>query len=257
MAKVAYVAVPLDQYIEQRMTDSTMHFSDPFLEALGAWQNGWAEDQTRRISLAEDLAREAVSLPAMFRTVTTRCWRKRFLYPGELSPLFLEPGELRDGPTSWTTDRNFANSFKGIWRAGAITAAIFEHQPLPEEIILNVGALWKNADFVAAADRYRQSDMPFSAALSHFADRQGEVVLDAPMTVPDIVALSGFGSELEELLAGSDFESEADQNKISAELARRGIYPGISPVLLDDEGARRVVLGVVERMRGVLRRHRP
>lgn len=233
-----------------------MTYSGSLMTALGAWQNGWSEDQGRRIVLADELAREAILLPAKFHTVESPCLRKRFLYPGELTPLFLDPGELRDGPTSWTTDRDFANNFKGIWREEAVTAAIFEHQPTADEIILNVAALWADSEFCAAAERYRLSDGPFSNALIHFADRQGEVILDAPMTVADIVGLSGFGSELETLFADSPFGDEENQKAMAVALAKQGIYPGISPILLDDDGARRVMLGVIERMRGLLHSRR-
>ena len=92
------------------------HFPDSFLEALGSWQNGWGEDQARRISLAQVLIKESQTIPSEFRTVSSACFHKRFLMTGEVVPLLLR--SLHDGVTSWSTDRKFAEEFKCRMRPG-------------------------------------------------------------------------------------------------------------------------------------------
>lgn len=97
-----------------------MNFSDKFLSALGRWQRGWREDSTLRLEIASELETEIAEtgLPAQFQAVNETCYRKRFLVPnnpqngGDLGPLFLN-GFLQEGVASWTTEKRFAQEFKG------------------------------------------------------------------------------------------------------------------------------------------------
>ena len=122
-------------------------FSDSFFEALGAWQRGWREDQAERIKRAKNLLREADSLPTQFRTVSAPCFRKRFLYIGDFSRLLAPDGFVPDGIASWTLDADFADTFKGVEREGAVTAAIFRCEPDMDEVVVSIPALWASEEF--------------------------------------------------------------------------------------------------------------
>jgi len=103
-------------------------FTDEFLCALGAWQNGWGEDQARKESLAAELAQVSASLSAQYRTVSAPCYRKRFIHKGETVDIVL-CNERDEGIASWTTDLRFAERMKGLVIENAISAAIFRHVP--------------------------------------------------------------------------------------------------------------------------------
>jgi hypothetical protein len=173
-------------------------FDDELLAAIGAWQNGWREDQDRREGLASRLVNAAASLPREFRTAGGECFRKRFLHHGELVDIVLRD-EKHEGVTSWTLDERYAERFKGLVRNGAVTAAIFAHRPTEDEVIVNIEALWANAGFVAAVESYAERHGEMYQALLNFRSLQGEVVLRAPLRGSEIRWLTGVSSPFDEL----------------------------------------------------------
>lgn len=67
-----------------------MNFDDQLLDAIGAWQKGWREDQEFRKSLSADLLNATQNLHDRFRTARgANCYRKRFLHQGELERLIM------------------------------------------------------------------------------------------------------------------------------------------------------------------------
>ena len=199
-------------------------FTDALLLAINAWQNGWREDQARKAVLAATLQEHTASLDLSFRSVTTPCFRKRFVHKGELVSLLLKDN-LDEGMTSWTTDQRFAERFKGFAREGAVSAAIYCHTPLPEEVVVDVGALWQSGEFVTAADAFRARHADNSKALFHFRDRQSEVVLTAALKGSEIVALSGASSPFDELCDTAGIPEEERDAKFR-QLIKDGVYPG-------------------------------
>jgi hypothetical protein len=176
-----------------------MEFPDSALNALGAWQRGWREEQTLRQSLATNLLDATRGLDAKYRVVDVPCYRKRFLHSGELVSVILK-NELDEGVVSWTTKLEFAEKFKGIVRADAVTGAVFHHIPRPNEVVLNISALWSNPEFVCAVDDYKQRGGVNADALIHFFKYdQGEVILNAPLRGSEIVRLSGTPSAFDDL----------------------------------------------------------
>ncbi|MEW6645122.1 MAG: hypothetical protein AB1586_31795 [Pseudomonadota bacterium] len=93
------------------MANETFTFTDELLDALGAWQRGWRENQALKKPIAEKLVLEAAKLPARFCAVPNACYRKRFLYKGDMEPLVMFGG-LDDGVASWTMDRVFDGRIK-------------------------------------------------------------------------------------------------------------------------------------------------
>lgn len=232
------------------------HFSDGFLEALGSWQNGWGEDQVRRVSLAEVLLKESQTMPSEFRTVSSVCYRKRFLLTGEVVPLLLR--SLHDGVTSWSTDRRFAEEFKYRMRPGTITGVVFQYNPKPGDVILNISTLQTDPEFRSAAESYCRRALPMANALFNFVGSrdQHEVVLNAPLNPKDIVTLSGeTNTSFNEFCNGVNLPVLLEDSAWKALLAR-DLQPE-APSLIRDEAAQAAVLRAIERFEHLLgRAHR-
>lgn len=172
-----------------------MTFSDQFLGALGAWQNGWGTDQTRRKHLGSDLLLASKkSLPSQFKTANGQtCYRKRFIHEGELKEVFVDDA-FDENVASWTFNLEFARKFRGLksYDEGAITAAVFKCNPADEDVVVNIPALWKDVTFVATAESYLKRTGPFARALFNFQEQndQEEIVLTASLRGSSIIAVS-------------------------------------------------------------------
>ncbi|CCG94593.1 hypothetical protein MARHY1113 [Marinobacter nauticus ATCC 49840] len=187
-----------------------MSFSDDFLSILGAWQRGWNEDQETRLQLADKLKTSAKNLPNEFKQVHGPCYRKRFLHYGELFEIIMVD-EKDEGLTSWTVCQKYAENFKGLHRPDAVSAAIFEHSPKADEVVLNICALWDAPSFLDSAKQYQRNGGENADAIFNFKASQGEVILSAPLKGSEIVALTGASSPFDELCDKAGIpESERD-----------------------------------------------
>ena len=230
---------------------STFTFSDSFFQTLGEWQNGWAEDQSRRVQLAVAISQEAQALPLEFRKVSVPCYRKRFLHSKDVIPLFLR--NLHDGVTSWSTNRETAEEFKYRMRPGTITGAVFKYEPTDGNVVLNIPALWDDSSFSSGAEAYRNRNMPFAAALFNFRrdHDQFEIVLDAPLNPEDIVTLTGeTNTSFEEFCRAAGLPLMLEDPAWKA-LVKNDLQPQ-APSLLRDEAAQTVILRAVERLEHLL-----
>lgn len=171
-------------------------FTTEFLDALGRWLRGWKQDPVARAPIAAALERHAAQLPDRFRAHDgSPVFRKRGLYRSEdqkeLLPLILG-GKLDEGSvTSWSSDLGFLDSFGEKFDHGspdAVAGAIFRHIPQPDEIILNIPALWTDAEFVKSAEQYRATGGAQAKALFYFTGEleQSELVLRAPLRRDEI-----------------------------------------------------------------------
>jgi len=209
------------------------HYPDEFLTALGEWQRGWGEEATGRLRTTARLSAAISTLhnapPEIFQC-SARCYRKRFLVPnneqngGDMVPLFFH-GEIEEGFASWTTDFAFARFiFKKEARPGEF-GAIFAVQPLPEDVVLNISALWSRADFVSAVESYSVRGGTESAALKNFKDRQSEVILKAPLRLDDVVALCVQIPSLEDLCAQVGVQEDSLVEAVWALMVKRAWLP--------------------------------
>jgi hypothetical protein len=215
-----------------------MKFNDDFLEALGGWQRGWREKQNEKAIRTAALVRTLRNVPEHLRSVAVPCYRKRFLLNSELQPLFLG-GEIDEGISSWTADIAFARNFHGFWREGTF-ASIFCRKPLPEEVLLNVEALWTDDTFVAAAEAFRGRGGTNNEALFNFRDSQREVILDAKLWPHEVVGFTGKSSSFEELCQMAGVTTPEGMDKAFQALAKAGEYPE-EPAWINPEAAQRVI----------------
>ncbi|MBR8333834.1 hypothetical protein KDW69_19485 [Burkholderia ambifaria] len=227
-----------------------MDFTQQLVEAIGAWQNGWRENQERREALAIALMKETADLPDRFKTVSGPCYRKRFIHKGELAQIVLA-NERNEGLVSWTTDQVFAERFKNRYREGAVSGAIFRHTPAASEVVVNIPALWGSAEFVAAADQYRNANGRYAKALFNFADTQGEVVLSAPLKGSEIIALTGASSPFDDLCDQAGIDDEQERGRIFKILADRGEYPG-EHRFIGEAASQRVIQKTIEKIQNLI-----
>lgn len=227
-----------------------MKFSDKFLSAIGGWQRGWREDKDRRLVLAEELnaAVIAENLPIQFRSAGTTCYRKRFLVPnnpqndGDLGPLFLN-GAIDEGLASWTTDKKFAQDFKDPLRNGTF-AAVFAHLPQPEEVLVNIPALWANNAFDEAVKAFYVRGGSNVDALMHFKFRQGEIVMKAPLKYEELAGICGKSSPFDILCEAAGLITNEEKDDFWKKLVEANKFPE-EPTWL----TREATLAVLDRAR--------
>ncbi|WP_177337267.1 MULTISPECIES: hypothetical protein [Klebsiella pneumoniae complex] len=220
-----------------------MGFTDEFFFALSNWQNGWREDQNKRDLLANDLLDTAQCLDKKFKSVTSPCYRKRFLHQGELIEIVLVD-QKHEGVVSWTLDKKYAEIFKGLFKVDAVSAAIFEHIPTESEVVVNLCELWKNSDFIEAATHFQKRYPENAIPLFHFKDSQSEVILTSPLKGSEIIALTGVSSPFDALCDQAGIPDDSSRNNLFSELVESGNYPG-ELRYTSKESAQRIIANVI------------
>ena len=225
-----------------------MPFSDQLLSALGAWQAGWREEKALREQISVDLHKAieaAKPLPEEAFNIPGTCYRKRFLVPnnpqngGDFWPFFWD-GEIQEGAASWSTDYEFCKTiFKKDPRPGTIVC-IFRRVPTQSEVILNIAELWTNSDFKEAIQSYADRREPNFEALQHFRDVQSEVILDAPLTMDDVVAFCGQVPSLEQLCNAAQIEQPEDEDELWRRLVQKNLLPTL-PYWLEGQASQRAI----------------
>lgn len=236
-----------------------MKYPDRFLAALGAWQNGWQEDRTRRLRITEELQAAIGELPSPLptRSDPPLCYRKRFLKPRnpendtEMTDLVLN-GQIHDGVASWSTDSNFWRLFKNALRDGYITA-VFAYQPAAQDIIVDIPFLWEDPDFVAAVKAYRMNGGNHALALERFRDTQAELVLNVPLMRDEICGFAGPVGTYDQLFETAGATTEEAQDSIWEKLTAEGIFPGQAR-FLSAEQAQNVLQRTQDRMWALIER---
>lgn len=216
-------------------------FDTAFLDALGRWLRGWEQDPVARAPIAAALEQHASRLPQRFRNHDgSPVFRKRGLYrrqdQKELLPLLLG-GKLDEGSiTSWSSELGFLDSFGDRFdhsSPNAAAGAIFRHIPAPNEIILNIPALWADEEFAERARRYQAGGGSEAKAIFHFTGErdQSELVLRTPLRREEIFHLFRPG-EFTSLAEAAGARNEDTRSDLLAALFDIGIDlrdPGYRP----------------------------
>jgi hypothetical protein len=229
-----------------------MEFDDRLLGAIGAWQKGWREDQDLREEFAKELRDATEALPLHFKTANGQaCYRKRFLHKGELERIIM--ADWRDeGVVSWTLDRAVADIFRGKFKLGAVTGAIFRRTPPDEEVIVNIPALWQDPEFVQSVESYRDRGGEHADALIHFRGLhdQSEIVLTAPLRASEIVALTGSSSPFDDLCDMLSLPQEG-RDELFRELTKQGIVLN-EPRYVNEEQTQRIIGRTQDRIHALI-----
>jgi hypothetical protein len=222
-----------------------MRFSDGLMIALANWQKGWRENQEERERLSRVLLKAVQNLDTKFKRVTTACYRKRFLHHGELVDIVLKD-EKHEGVVSWTIDQEFAERFKGRQKSDAVSGAIFEHTPSDNEVVVNICELWKDAEFIEAANNFKVRSPAEAKPLFHFKDTQGEVVLTSPLKASEIIALTGASSPFDDLCDQVGIP-DAQRDDLFTKLVQSGQTPG-ELRYTSRESAQRIIDNTIRRI---------
>lgn len=175
-------------------------FSLSLLQAISDWQNGGAADVARR--RGDALERECVNLPIKFKSVPSACFRRMVLRKGSIWSLLGEQA-LSEKISSWTFDLAVAKTFKeGVPPPGqGLQGIIFERLPRQDEIIVNLWALFRDADFQAAIEKHKTSVKGFKKGMGKYSDTQCEIVLKVETLAQEhIYSLGGHSSSADEIL---------------------------------------------------------
>lgn len=228
-----------------------MDFSDEFFFALSKWQKGWKEDQEQRNLLAKDLLNTTQHLDKKFKSVTTPCYRKRFLHQGELVDIVLKD-QKNEGVVSWTLDKEYAEIFKDLYKENAVSGAIFEHTPTESEVVVNICELWKSSDFVKAAEDFQKKYPEDAKPLFHFRDSQSEVILTSPLKASEIIALTGASSPFDDLCDQAGIPDDSSRDDLFSQLVESGNSPG-ELKYTSKESAQRIIDNVIRKVHDKIR----
>lgn len=221
-----------------------MTFNSSFFKTLNSWQNGWRENQDKKYELATSLEQECKKLPNTYNKVNQLCYRKRFLHKGEMVDILMNNSK-DEGITSWTTDIRFAERFKDLYKEGAITAAIFEHLPQEDEIILNISKLWNDLSFQSDLAEFEKIEPDNCKAILNFKNLQSEVILKTPLRGSEIIALTGFASPFDNLCEKANIPLDK-RDELFYKMIDEGTYPlGVS--YIKDDSAKRAVQGTIKK----------
>lgn len=235
-------------------------YSDEFLSALGAWQNGWGEKKERRLEITTRLkmALDRAELPSEAFHVPEVCYRKRFLVPnnpqngGDFVPL-VRDNELLDGVAAWTTDYDYAKKFKKSElgpRPGSV-AVIFGWKPKQDEVVLNILRLWKCDGFEEAVRDYGARDGENAGALLHFRGRQSEIVLTSPLKLSETLAFCGVIPTLEHLCEKAGITTEEGQEELWGHLVKEDLLP-FGEYWIEGESALRAAIKMIDAAERIL-----
>ena len=173
-------------------------FSRDFLVALSNWQRGWSENQVERRKIADNLVKQCEHIPDKYKKVDGTCFRKRFIRDGEMVPILLD-NDFFEGIASWTADLDYAKYFKGLVKPDTKFVMVFEHQPKPEEVVINIIELWKDDNFKKAVSEFEKDNSEGAKALLYFKDYQSEIILRSTLKGNEIIDIVGVSSSFEEL----------------------------------------------------------
>jgi hypothetical protein len=157
-------------------------------------------------------------LPANFKTLDGSCYRKRFIREGEVVPILID-NDFFEGIASWTTKKDYAKKFKGIITPDTKFVMLFKHEPQPNEIVVNIISLWKDAEFKEAAEKFKKDNAEASEALFNFKDSQSEIILRSTLRGTEIEDLVSISSSFETLCDMAEIP-EKEREKLSIKYAK-------------------------------------
>jgi hypothetical protein len=157
----------------------------------------------------------------------------------DFGPLIMNGLLEGEGVASWTTELKFAQDFKDPLRDGAVSA-VFGHTPVPDEVILNIPALWRDPEFESAVHAYSNAGKPSADALQNFKGGQSEIILNAPLRRDEIEGFCGRSSPFELLCELAGIHSEEARDRAWRQLCDANVFPE-QPFWLNRDAALRAL----------------
>jgi hypothetical protein len=91
--------------------------------------------------------------------------------------------------------------------------------------VLNIAGLWTGDDFIKAAQLYIDRRGKNFQGIRHFRDTQSEVILDAPLTMDDVIAFCGRVPSLDELCTTASISAPEDEDELWRKLVEANLLP--------------------------------
>jgi hypothetical protein len=176
-------------------------FPGTLLHAIDRWQKGG--DHVAKMKRGQRLKDEVLALnDANLRWCPELVYRRLALPQGFIWT-FITTGALPETISAWSLDPDVAKGVKGgvppEWKDGKHwVGVILEHKPKPEEVVVNLDALWMDINFQqsladAGPDKYAEG-------IRRYENSQREVVLDLErVSLKQIWSWGGYSSSIEEL----------------------------------------------------------
>lgn len=186
-------------------------FTLPLLQAINDWQRGGdVRQKTRRGKHLKVLASD---LDARFRRADLCCFRQLVLDPQHVWKLG-DKLHLAETISAWTFDTEVAKVFKGGVPPGGLQGVIFMTVPTPENVIVNLAALYRDQEFLAACARARAQIVGFGDGIGRYGRSQVEVVLEIKtLPIESVYAFGGYTSS-RMAIARQLFGHDPDANEL-------------------------------------------
>ena len=177
-------------------------FDLKLLQAINDWQKGGAHAKRSRGRKLKELT---ATLDARFRTADQPCYRRIDLDDPNLQ-LLGETLRLPETISAWTLSPEMAKSHNdGVPPLGEEQGSIICLEPVPEpgSVILNLDALFNDANFRAAEAEFRDRIKQYDRGMARYGNNQREVIIECAEVRLDLVwAWSAHSSSKEDMLAG-------------------------------------------------------
>jgi hypothetical protein len=214
-------------------------YTRALIQAVNDWQRGG--DHKQKVRRGQHLKESAALLPPPVRACDQTCFRQE-AHEKERIWQLLADRHLPETIAAWTTDLTTAKNFKGGVPQPGLQGVIFSLVPPPGTVVLNLAALFADADFRAAVALHKSSINGYHDGIGRWDASQCEVVLELGNLEPATVySYGGFSADRETLaeLLLQRKPTAADLATLDALCAKAGIKPG--DWWLSPEGTRAVL----------------
>lgn len=149
--------------------------SNPFtleiLQAINDWQRSTTKNRGKKLETL------CVNLPAQYKTVDFACYRKINLQKDGVFSMFAHY-RLPERSSSWSSSVDAVKNFKhGVSLNIVEQSFIYQTIPTPNEIILNLIAVYNSSDFQSALSLHRKDIDNVHLGIDKYGNSQLEVVL--------------------------------------------------------------------------------
>jgi hypothetical protein len=176
-------------------------FPASLLHAIDRWQKGG--DHAAKVKRGHRLKKEVLALNDTNLRWCTGVVYRRLALPQRYIWRFITTGALPETTSAWSLDPEVAKGLKGgvldEWEDGKRWfGVILEHKPKPEEVVVNLDALWVDLNFQrslagAGPEKYCEG-------IRRYQNSQREVVLDLErVSLNQIWSWGGYSSSIEKL----------------------------------------------------------
>jgi hypothetical protein len=150
-------------------------FTQELIQAVNDWQRGG--DHRQKVRRGRRLKECAAALSAHFRACDQVCYRQE-AHKQERVWQLLADNHLPETIAAWTTDLDVAKNLKGGVPPPGLHGVIFALVPPGGTVVVNLGTLYADPDFLAAVEASRSKIVGFHDGIGRWGGSQSEIVLE-------------------------------------------------------------------------------